>query len=1021
MDPQSYASVPEKWPEVPETPFAPGHGRFQVNDLYHALPLDPTRKEIRLAHVWQRCPDPREPKYYQLAIGLSVVSLMDDPPPTYKALSYVWNEQVPVEDSVTTDNFLKSSNNQGLYMALKQLSEDGNELVIWVDALCINQKDDEEKASQVAMMATIYQSAEEVIAWLGTESKKITRALSIVEAWANFATSNCDELTKLEASLLDPAEAAVVFSEFVQHVTEKIPQVLMDSKIEGTGPTSLQALGHMTYWTRAWIFQELAFASKARIQNGFKWIPLATLMDAMRVWLLVGRAQHRVPPHAWDSDQAKVRTNELATALGMSEHNLSSLDMYRFLDALQDVRSAQQPASFSSHILPLKLFVTFSGFNSTDPRDKIYALWGFIDQDGAHAALLQPDYSLGAQEVYFRAARYIALTTKSLDVMTYHAHGESHRMRVFRQLGLLIGPPVNLSLPSWVPDWRYEVHAAIFDIRKGPWTSTDPHVIPFADAVELPSDCKIIKAKGIIGGKVQEILGKEIFPCPLTYDASENMLLSSVMRFVKAIMARGPDMVCQYLRFIFAHVAPVILESDARAPLDIMTTIAHNKVDIWGGSGTTPLLLMLLDFVEPVVKVLYSSRLGNGGLWYEMDFPDAPPAVTAMLRLISSGRGAKIPELVMYFPDGFSPIVISTKSLKNDGRGGDFSSNVFREKRRRSDPENELNASARAKKHDSVHGKEEMQELDSDDEEEMLKRALELSLQEDRLSQSVEHVEPLCSSSREGLDVTNFQSLKKGTSVMEPPNSILLNVPEPVEGSTVGLNQDQPLVTPKTKILVEDLNDKEEEEDLRRAIELSLEQEDQVKSPAPSALEEDPETLSHKDEDGDLRRAIKLSLQNEGDQRSLQQMVDSLKDFEWLGQIIDALSAPGDDRRTNVVTAIQATLNVQHAHDVDYARQLELRPDKLPWKWVWHHDSTPPTFFITDHGWIGSCVSCVELLPDDIVCRLVANSMPVLLRPVGSGKQKQRYRMIGSCFIMDPKLRTIDENNVAEMEWFEIV
>lgn len=40
-------------------------------------------------------------------------------------------------------------------------------LVLWVDALCINQKDVEERTSQVQFMGKIYAQCEEVIVYLG--------------------------------------------------------------------------------------------------------------------------------------------------------------------------------------------------------------------------------------------------------------------------------------------------------------------------------------------------------------------------------------------------------------------------------------------------------------------------------------------------------------------------------------------------------------------------------------------------------------------------------------------------------------------------------------------------------------------------------------------------------------------------------------------------------------------------------------------------------------------------------------
>jgi hypothetical protein len=55
-----------------------------------------------------------------------------------------------------------------LYAALKRFRKEDRDVDIWADALCINQKDNDEKTAQVARMHEIYSDAENVSVWLGS-------------------------------------------------------------------------------------------------------------------------------------------------------------------------------------------------------------------------------------------------------------------------------------------------------------------------------------------------------------------------------------------------------------------------------------------------------------------------------------------------------------------------------------------------------------------------------------------------------------------------------------------------------------------------------------------------------------------------------------------------------------------------------------------------------------------------------------------------------------------------------------
>lgn len=77
----------------------------------------------------------------------------------YDAISYAWNDETPtVPIKYNGQNLLVTS----LHEALRVLYLEGDSGLLWADAVCINQTDDEEKAVQVQMMGKIYATASKV-------------------------------------------------------------------------------------------------------------------------------------------------------------------------------------------------------------------------------------------------------------------------------------------------------------------------------------------------------------------------------------------------------------------------------------------------------------------------------------------------------------------------------------------------------------------------------------------------------------------------------------------------------------------------------------------------------------------------------------------------------------------------------------------------------------------------------------------------------------------------------------------
>jgi len=107
----------------------------------------------------------------------------------YDALSYVWGSEQDkqpifiqsddkVDDSTGKNRRLLVTAN--LHAALSHLRDRFLERVMWIDAVCINQEDDDEKGRQVQSMAKIYACANRVIVWLREAASDSDKALTAI-------------------------------------------------------------------------------------------------------------------------------------------------------------------------------------------------------------------------------------------------------------------------------------------------------------------------------------------------------------------------------------------------------------------------------------------------------------------------------------------------------------------------------------------------------------------------------------------------------------------------------------------------------------------------------------------------------------------------------------------------------------------------------------------------------------------------------------------------------------------------
>ncbi|KAH8591877.1 heterokaryon incompatibility, partial [Bisporella sp. PMI_857] len=84
------------------------------------------------------------------------------------ALSYAWGETTTTHHVMIEGKRLPITAN--LDKALRRVRRNNQDLYLWVDAICINQDDTAEKENQISMMFQIYQSATQVVVYLGEHS-----------------------------------------------------------------------------------------------------------------------------------------------------------------------------------------------------------------------------------------------------------------------------------------------------------------------------------------------------------------------------------------------------------------------------------------------------------------------------------------------------------------------------------------------------------------------------------------------------------------------------------------------------------------------------------------------------------------------------------------------------------------------------------------------------------------------------------------------------------------------------------
>ncbi|TGJ80922.1 hypothetical protein E0Z10_g7824 [Xylaria hypoxylon] len=269
--------------------------------------------------------------------------------PPYVALSYAWGDAT-IRRSIKLGSHVVSLT-ESLVVALEHLQHHDKTLVVWADAICINQSDDVEKGHQVQMMCHIYKSAALVAAWLGLESDDSDKAIKQLQDFRELAFSAMEQIDEIadmfEAGQLEQAEG--------------------DEPLHGRSIDFLpvKKLLERPWFDRIWILQE------------------AVLND--NTLFLVG--QSCLEPNAlfWGG-------NEWVSAHYSHAHAIDHTRWRR----LTPVNVPLKLETFCSSAISLSVFGP--GLKCSDPKDYVYGLLGLIE-DAEHYGL-RADYTLSLEAIY---------------------------------------------------------------------------------------------------------------------------------------------------------------------------------------------------------------------------------------------------------------------------------------------------------------------------------------------------------------------------------------------------------------------------------------------------------------------------------------------------------------------------------------------------------------------------------------------------------------------------------------------
>jgi len=328
---------------------------------------------------------------------------------TYEAISYVWGNPENTVD--ITCNGRRASITVNLADALRTIRDLEKPKRLWVDSICINQKNDEEKGHQVKRMGNVYENAKRVLVWLGHDKEGIAK--------------DCFRLIQETNKYMD--------KQLEQYGDElDIPTIVKPYPIcnDKTRWAKVQKLNALPWFKRVWVIQEAGLAKACVLLWGRNRMDIAELME-LTLW-----KSYREDLSVLSGFSAAGSLKDVFSDVHCTYENTETWRNSMPLIKAKSRKSGQRKSLF------LDTLVAGSGMLAYDDRDHVYALLGSpLARLPDGQLIVEPDYGKKVHDVYFDTACALLQHPREAPyVLTRVKHRSSDDM-------------ADRAFPSWMPRW----------------------------------------------------------------------------------------------------------------------------------------------------------------------------------------------------------------------------------------------------------------------------------------------------------------------------------------------------------------------------------------------------------------------------------------------------------------------------------------------------------------------------------------------------------------------------------------